>query len=336
MAAPGKNTAVLDSVILPLGKYLGDASVTELVINLPGEVGIERGGCWTWASEPSLDFKTLMALATAAAAYTAQDITRENPIVSTIFPTGERVQIVIPPVVPDETVSITIRKPSSVTMTLDDFEAAGLFRNTHIAQKKVRQHELDLLKLLRGGHHAAFFDGAVKAKLNILISGATGSGKTTFSKGLIQLIPAEERLLTIEDTRELIVPQKNVVHMLYAKDGQGTANVTAKHLLESALRMRPDRILLQELRDGTAFFYLRNVNSGHPGSITTIHADSAELAFEQLTLLVKESEGGSDLARDDIRALLKMLVDCVVQIKKTDGKFRVTEIYYDPQGRHAA
>jgi type IV secretion system protein VirB11 len=124
--------------------------------------------------------------------------------------------------------------------------------------------------------------------------------------------------------------------MLYAKDGQGTANVTAKHLLESALRMRPDRILLQELRDGTAFFYLRNVNSGHPGSITTIHADSAELAFEQLTLLVKESEGGSDLARGDIRALLKMLVDVVVQTKKEGGEFRVTEIYYDPEGRHAA
>jgi type IV secretion system protein VirB11 len=175
----------------------------------------------------------------------------------------------------------------------------------------------------------------VKARLNILISGATGSGKTTLSKGLIQLIPPQERLLTIEDTRELVVPHKNVVHMLYAKDGQGTANVTAKHLLESALRMRPDRILLQELRDGTAFFYLRNVNSGHPGSITTIHADSAELAFEQLTLLVKESEGGSDLARDDIRALLKMLVDVVVQTKKEGGEFRVTEIYYDPEGRHA-
>ena len=336
MAAPGKNTAVLDSVTQPLAKYLDDPSVTELVINLPGEVGIERGGRWTWENEPSLDFKTLMALATAAAAYTAQDITRENPIVSTVFPTGERVQIIVPPVVPDETVSITIRKPSSVSMTLDDFEAAGLFKNTRIAENKISQHELDLLALLRAGHHVAFFDAAVKAKLNILISGATGSGKTTFSKGLIQLIPSEERLLTIEDTRELIVPQKNAVHMLYAKDGQGTANVTAKHLLESALRMRPDRILLQELRDGTAFFYLRNVNSGHPGSITTIHADSAELAFEQLTLLVKESEGGSDLARDDIRALLKMLVDCVVQIKKTDGKFRVTEIYYDPEGRHAA
>jgi type IV secretion system protein VirB11 len=336
MAAPGKNTAVLDSVTAPLRKYLDDAAVTELVINRAQEVGIERRGGWTWESEPSLDFATLMALATAAAAFTSQDITRENPIVSTIFPTGERVQIILPPVVPDDTVSITVRKPSAVTMTLADFEAGGLFKDTRVSKKEVSANELDLLVLLRAGHHAQFLEAAVKAKLNILISGATGSGKTTLSKGLIQLIPSHERLLTIEDTRELVVPHRNVVHMLYAKDGQGTAQVTAKHLLESALRMRPDRILLQELRDGTAFFYLRNVNSGHPGSITTIHADSAELAFEQLTLLVKESEGGSDLSRDDIRALLKMLVDVVVQTKKVDGEFRVTEIYYDPESRCVA
>src|SRR3546814_12044377 len=91
------------------------------------------------------------------------------------------------------------------------------------------------------------------------------------------------------DTRELIVPHRNVVHMVYSGEGQGRAKVGPKQLLESALRMRPDRILLQELRDGTAFFYLRNVNSGHPGSITTVHAGSATGAFEQLTLLVKES-----------------------------------------------
>ena len=85
-------------------------------------------------------------------------------------------------------------------------------------------------------------------------------------------------------------------------------------------------------RDGTAFFYLRNVNSGHPGSITTVHADSAMLAFEQLTLLVKESEGGAQIDRDDIRALLVMLVDIVVQIKKMpDGKRRITEVYFDPE-----
>jgi type IV secretion system protein VirB11 len=99
--------------------------------------------------------------------------------------------------------------------------------------------------------------------------------------------------------------------------------------------MRPDRILLQELRDATAFYYLRNVNSGHPGSITTLHADSAALAFEQLTLLVKESEGGRDLARDDIRGLLHLLVDIVVQIRRVGGRFRLTEVWYEPVRKRA-
>ncbi len=337
MSAPGfRNTAILDHAVRPLRRYLDEDDVTEVVINEPSIIGVERHGGWTWEEEPDLTLEALNGLARAAAAFTSQDVTRETPICSTVFPTGERVQLVLPPVVPDGTVSITVRKPSTKTMTMADFEASGLFAEIKVATKRVSPVEERLLGLLNTGKHVEFFDLAVRSRLNILISGATGSGKTTFSKGLIKLIPENERLLTIEDTRELVVPHKNVVHMIYSKDGTGTAKVTAKELLESALRMRPDRILLQELRDGTAFLYLRNVNSGHPGSITTIHADSAELAFEQLTLLVKESEGGADLARDDIRSLLKILVDVVVQMKKVDGKFRMTEIYYDPAGRHAA
>src|SRR3546814_11440616 len=126
-------------------------------------------------------------------------------------------------------------------MTLDDFEAACRVRDTRISEKKVTPQELELRALLQSGRHVEFFDRAVKARLNILISGATGSGKNTLSKGLIQLIPSDERLLRIEDQRELSDGQKNVVHRLYAKDGQGNAKVTAKHLIEIGRATRRDR-----------------------------------------------------------------------------------------------
>lgn len=123
------------------------------------------------------------------------------------------------------------------------------------------------------------------------------------------------------------------MRLLYAKDGQGLTQVGPRELLESALRMRPDRILLQELRDASAFLYLRAVNSGHPGAITTLHADSAALAFEQLVLLTKESEAGRGLSRAEIRALLRRLVDVVVQLKREGGRFRIAEVWHAPRGQ---
>jgi type IV secretion system protein VirB11 len=324
---------VLRHYLAPLQPHLAPDDVTELVINRPGEFAVEQAGQWRWVEAPDLTEAALRPLAVAAAAFTAQDVSPETPICSTVLPGGERCQIVLPPAA--EHLSITLRKPSAVTLGLDDFAAGGLFDEVWIAGRDLDANEASLLALRDARDWPAFFAAAVQTRRNILISGATGSGKTTFAKGLVQLIPAEERLITLEDTRELVTPHRNVVHLIYAKDGQGLAQVSARQLLESALRMRPDRILLQELRDATAFYYLRNINSGHPGSITTLHADSAALAFEQLTLLVKESEGGRDLARDDIRALLRLLVDIVVQIKRVGGRFRITEVWYEPLRKRA-
>jgi type IV secretion system protein VirB11 len=250
-----------------------------------------------------------------------------------VLPGGERCQIVLPPAA--EHPSLTIRKPSHRTLAMADFAAAGLFEQVALATHDLSALDRRLLALRDAADWLGFFRTAVAARRNILISGATGSGKTTFAKGLIGFIPEHERLLTIEDARELEVPHRNAVHLIYSKDGQGLAQVGPKQLLESALRMRPDRILLQELRDASAFFYLRNVNSGHPGSITTVHADSAALAFEQLTLLVKESEGGRGLAREDIHALLRQLVDIVVQMKREGGRFRISEVWYEPVRKRA-
>jgi type IV secretion system protein VirB11 len=173
---------------------------------------------------------------------------------------------------------------------------------------------------------------AVRSRKNILVSGPTGSGKTTWTKALIREIPSEERLITIEDAKELVLDRHpNHVRLFYSKDDQGLARVTPKQLLESCLRMKPDRILLAELRAEEAFDYLRNVNSGHPGSITSVHATGAELAFEQLVLLVKQNPSGRELARSDIKSLLYLLIDVVIQFGVERHERFIKEIWFDPE-----
>lgn len=331
---------VLIELLKPLSRFLGDRTLFEIVINRAGEVWTEGLQGWRTHAAPELNFERLRRLARVVASSSNQSIDDSRPLLSATLPGGERIQIVIPPAVPDGTISLTIRKPSTASFSLEELHAHGLFEITRAVGRAARATEsgpaafgaetMALLERLRAGDFAVFLRESVKARLNILISGATGSGKTTLSKALIRAIPDDERIMTIEDTPELVIPQPNHVRLFYSKGGQGTAKVSAKELLEACLRMRPDRILLQELRDEAAFYYINNVNSGHPGSITTVHANSARLAFERLTLLVKESAAGRDLERDDIRNLLMATVDIVVQCKRVGGTFRVTEIYFDP------
>lgn len=324
---------VLLRCLEPIADPLADPHLTEIVVNRPGQVFTEGPNGWTRYERRGLTFAHLTNLATAAAAFTRQDIAPDHPIVSTMLPGGERCQIVAPPAVPAGTLSLTIRKVAATVLSMDDLDRRSLFADVRKASDDLSADEQELLRWRDTGHWRRFLERAVASRRNIVISGATGSGKTTLAKGLVALIPEHERILTIEDTAELTISQPNHVRLLYAKDRMGLAKIGPRELLESALRMRPDRILLQELRDGTAFYYLRNVNSGHPGSITTVHADSARLAFEQLTLLVKESAEGRELAREDIRRLLHLTIDVVVQMSRSNGRYRITEIHYDPEAK---
>lgn len=322
------DAGVVRELLLPLAPFLRNKTLYEVIVNRPGEVVTEGGQGWETHDMPELTYDRLMRLARAVASFSSQLIDETHPILSATLPDDERIQIVIPPATTKGTVSVTIRKPSSVSLGLDDLGEAGLFDEVARTQEACGQRDQRLSQLYSAGAHKTFLREAVLARKNIIISGATGSGKTTLSKALIQHIPDTERIISIEDTPELVIPQANHARLFYSKGGQGTARIGVKDLLESCLRMRPDRILLQELRDGTAFYYIRNVNSGHPGSITTVHADSAHLAFEQLILLVKESEGGRDLERHDIREMLTIAIDIIVQCKRIEGRFRVTEIYF--------
>lgn len=333
VAASSAERRVLLRCLEPIADPLADPDLTEIVVNRPGEVFTEGPNGWTRYERRGLTFAHLTNLATAAAAFTRQDIAPDHPIVSTVLPGGERCQIVAPPAVPAGTLSLTIRKVAATVLSMDDLDRRSLFADVRKASDELSDDEQELVRLRDAGHWRKFLERAVASRRNIVISGATGSGKTTLAKGLVALIPENERILTIEDAAELTIPQPNHVRLLYAKDGMGLAKIGPRELLESALRMRPDRILLQELRDGTAFYYLRNVNSGHPGSITTVHADSARLAFEQLTLLVKESAEGRELTRDDIRRLLHLTIDVVVQMNRSNGRYRIAEIHYDPDAK---
>lgn len=322
------DSGVVRELLLPLSRFLRDETLYEVIVNRPGKVVTEGADGWQTHDMPDLSYDRLMRLARAVASFSNQSIDETHPILSATLPDDERIQIVIPPATATGTVSVTIRKPSMVLLSLDDLDSGGLFAKVSRAISKDDEADRKLLEFYRIGAYKQFLREAVLARKNIIISGATGSGKTTLSKALIRYIPDTERVIAIEDTPELVIPQPNHVRLFYSKGGQGTAKIGAKDLLESCLRMRPDRILLQEIRDGTAFYYIRNVNSGHPGSITTVHADSARLAFEQLILLVKESDGGGDLERHDIREMLTIAIDVIVQCKRIDGRFRVTEIYF--------
>jgi len=276
-------------------------------------------------------------LAKLVAHSSRQRIDESSPLLSASLPSGERIQVVLPPATTRGCVAITIRRPSDTVWSIDELAARGILRNTRPATDALDETEAELLRLLASMQYEAFMRLAVRARKNIVVSGPTGSGKTTWTKALIQEIPANERLITIEDAQELVLERHpNHVRLFYSKDDQGQARVRPKQLLECCLRMRPDRILLAELRAEEAFDYLRNVNSGHPGSITSVHATSAELAFEQLVLLVKQSPGGRDLARADIKSLLYLLIDVVIQCGLERHERFVKEIWFQPARKRRA
>lgn len=315
----------LRSYLAPLTGMLARPDVTDIYVNRPGELWIETtGGEIERHEAPALDEPTLARLARQIAALSHQGISREHPLLSATLPDGARVQVVAPPATRGP-LALAIRKHVSPDLALDDYVAAGAFDATR-ARDGLGRSEVDraLAEQLGRGDVPGMLAAAVRARKNILVSGGTSTGKTTFLNALLREIPAEERLILIEDTPELKVHHQNAVGLLAARSELGEARVTANDLVAASLRMRPDRIILGELRGPEAYAFLRAVNTGHPGSMTTVHADGAERAIEQVVLLVLQA--GTQLSRDDVRHYVKTTVDVFVQLERTAGKRRIAEV----------
>ncbi len=317
----------IQTYLRPLLPFLNEEGISEISINRPLEAWIEKKGEMECHPIPELNFSHLRTLANLVAKYSEQNISEETPLLSATLPGGYRVQIVLPPAVEAGLVAISIRKQALLEMSLDDYERLGAFRSVAQGKEKQKEEEQEMSSLLKQNRYREFIESALLAKKNILISAGTSTGKTTFLNACVKSIPQTERILTIEDAREVKLSHPNHVHLLSSRGGQGLAKVTPQGLLEACLRLRPDRIILGELRGIEAFSYLRAINSGHPGSITTIHADSPALAFEQLTLMVMQAD--LNMERPQILEYIRAIIPIVVQLKRGEKGHRyVSEIHY--------
>lgn len=287
----------------PLEGLLADDAVTEIMVNGPRNVFFERDGRLFRSDRAFSDEGQLRALVDRVLGPLGRRIDESSPMVNARLPQGHRVHVVIPPLALDGPV-LTIRKFARRVMTLEDMEAGGSF------DEAMR----------------TFLTWAVRARRSVAVSGGTGSGKTTLLNALSCVIPHQERIITIEDSAELRFLEHPHVVRLEARprNAEGSGEVTIRDLVTNALRMRPDRIVVGECRGAEALDMLQAMNTGHDGSLTTLHANSPEESVARLTTMVRY---GADLPVDVIEANIASAVDLVVQTARAlDGSRRVAEV----------
>ncbi len=320
----------LRTYLAPLAFLLERPDVTDIFINAPGEAWIETiSGKIERHAAPQLSETTLLRLARQIASLSHQGVSREHPLLAATLPDGERVQIIAPPATRGH-LAIAVRKHVVADLSLDDYERASAFAGTRTDGKSDAEAvDAELRGLLDAKRTSEFLRQAVRQRKNIIVAGGTSTGKTTFLNALLKEIPRAERLILIEDAAEVQLDHPNALGLIAVRGANGEARVTADDLVQASLRMRPDRIILGELRGGEATSFLRAINTGHPGSITTIHADSPRGAVDQLSLLVLQA--GLNLGRAEIADYVRGIVDVFVQLSRRDGRRVISEIVFQQQ-----
>ncbi|WP_174891381.1 P-type DNA transfer ATPase VirB11 [Candidatus Hamiltonella defensa] len=303
--------------------------VTEVAINRPFEIWTESALGWVQESVPELDYDLCWKLANSLSTYNHRFLSIQSPIKTLELPRGERAQIVIPPACEAGTISMTFRKPSLERFRLEDYLSSGRFdkaKNISCRQQTLESVEVKLKQLHAEQDYGAFFKKAVQHKLNIIIFGGTGSGKTTFAKAVVDLFPPDRRMLTIEELNELKLPyHPNHVHLLYGD------TVSSKELVSCCMRMKGDHIFLAELTGDEAWDFMELLNTGHPGTITTTHANDSLSGYARVCGLIKQSPIGQGLDYAYIERRVRTSFDVVMYMEGT----HILEVTYEPEVKQA-
>ena len=309
-----ERSVYLAAYLEPFRRWLQKDTVTEIMVNRPGEVWIEDAASpgMQKLNVPEIDDRLIQRLAEQVARVSHQGINREHPLLGATLPDGARVQFCGPPAAREHW-TMAIRRHRRLDLPLDAYDAGPLVDPAKAEMPDPQQQPVDFLR------------EAIRQRRTILISGGTSTGKTTFLNAMLGEIPGHERVVLVEDTPELKLPGENGVGLVAVKGELGEAKVTANELLQAALRLRPDRIVLGELRGAESVSFLRAINTGHPGSFSTIHANSLRGALEQLSLMVMQT--GIGLTRTDTIAYAASVIDVIVQLgRDANGKRGITQI----------
>ena len=285
-----------------LEPLLADESITEIMVNGPNHIFVERRGRVERINARFASNDQLMQTIDRIVSQVNRRVDESSPMVDARLPTGERVNVIIPPLALDGA-TLTIRRFPK-PYRIDELVARG-----SLTQET-----------------ALLLTACVRARLNVVVSGGTGSGKTTFLNALSALIPSHERIVTIEDAAELQLQQEHVVRLeSRPANVEGTGRISIRDLVRNALRMRPDRIIVGEVRGGETLDMLQAMNTGHEGSLVTVHANSAEDALGRLETLASMSE--TSLPLETLRDQINSAIDLIVHLDRAvDGSRRVVEV----------
>lgn len=311
-------------------KYLDMDGLTEIAVNRPQEVWTEINGEWSCHVDEKVTISVCRAFSQTLASFKKDEISEVKPLLSATLESGERVQVVFPPACEDKTISITIRKPSTRQISHKEYIESGFYRYVSSGEKKKNVDD-KLLELYREKKFAEFIELAVYAGKTILIAAGTGAGKTTYMKSLIEFIPLNVRIITIEDTEELkFFVHKNYVHLFYPSEAGNTSGsiITAGSLIKSCYRMKPDRILLAEVRGGEAWDFLKVVSSGHSGSMTTVHAGSTSEAIDGIIERCYQNSECNNLTYDVLRKKVLESIDIILPMGRDGVQRYLNDIYY--------
>ena len=307
-----------------LRSLLVSEDVNEVVINPDGGIWVEHvSAAHMQPWDGAIPIDQLKRLGAHLAGEAKNQLGAKHPIVSGrihVFGQSMRVQVIVPPAI-EHGVSVSIRKYVSRILDVREVE---FLEGRQIDVEGARRNRLTHLgELAAAGDLAQMLRLAVDARLNILVSGGTSSGKTTLARAILSMAHPEERMVTIEDAPELRLPHRNAVGLI--ADRRPDSERSPARLLESTLRMRPDRLILGEIRGAEAFNFLEAINTGHPGSVSTIHADSPFLTLERMAMMVLRA--GLNLSRADVIDYARATIDLVIQTGRRGGKRGVLEVF---------